>query len=351
MSDYFCIAGPLVRLLPAETAHGLTVALLKTGLVPHQPSYNDPILSIRLWGRDFKNPVGLAAGFDKNAEVPDAMLGQGFGFVEIGSVTPRPQPGNPRPRLFRLTPDQAVINRMGFNNDGAEAVARRLHERTGTPGHSPSGIIGVNIGANKDSPDRIADYATMTRIMAPLARYLTINISSPNTPGLRDLQDEGALAALLDAVIMARGGNTTPIFLKLAPDLGHADIDSICRIAIDRRIDALIISNTTISRPPLLSPLAGESGGLWRGFAPVEAVDLAIGAAGEEKTAAAEPRALRFDHPQRQHSRDRRVGCAASGAQDFGACSRCARVGGGNHAMIGCRWRSGNRCNGQCCGD
>ena len=252
---------PLLFKIPAETAHRLTVAALRAAPLSRQLDMA-PTLIQRVAGIPFPNPVGLAPGFDKNAQVPDAMLALGFGFVEVGTVTPRPQFGNPRPRLFRLVEDRAVINRMGFNNDGAEAVARRLHERTGTPGHSPSGIIGVNIGANKDSPDRIADYATMTRIMAPLARYLTINISSPNTPGLRDLQDEGALAALLDAVIMARGGNTTPIFLKLAPDLGHADIDSICRIAIDRRIDALIISNTTISRPPLLSPLAGESGGL-----------------------------------------------------------------------------------------
>jgi len=252
---------PLLFKIPAEPAHRLTLAALRVVPLPRRLELV-PTLIQRVAGIPFPNPVGLAPGFDKNAEVPDAMLALGFGHVEVGTVTPRPQAGNPRPRLFRLIEDRAVINRMGFNNDGSEAVARRLHARTSAPRHTASGIVGVNIGANKDSPDRIADYAEMTRIMAPLARYLTINISSPNTPGLRDLQDEGALAALLDAVIMARGSSATPIFLKLAPDLEPSDIDSICRIAIDRRIDALIISNTTISRPPLRSPHAGETGGL-----------------------------------------------------------------------------------------
>lgn len=247
---------PLLFKIPAETAHRLTVAALQVTPLP-RPREMAATLIQRVAGIPFPNPVGLAPGFDKNAVVPDAMLTLGFGFTEIGTVTPRPQPGNARPRLFRLVEDRAVINRMGFNNDGAQAVARRLRARTST-----HGIVGVNIGANKDSPDRIADYAEMTRIMAPLARYLTVNISSPNTPGLRDLQDAGALGALLDAVIAARGSVPTPIFLKLAPDLETSDIDAICRIAIDRRIDALIISNTTISRPPLHSVHAGESGGL-----------------------------------------------------------------------------------------
>jgi dihydroorotate dehydrogenase len=252
---------PLLFKIPAEPAHRLTLAALR--IAPSsRPMALAPTLTQRVAGIAFPNPVGLAPGFDKNAVVPDAMLGLGFGFVEIGTVTPRPQAGNPRPRLFRLVEDRAVINRMGFNNDGAEAVARRLIARAAAHGHSASGIVGVNIGANRDSPDRIADYAEMTRIMAPLARYVTINISSPNTPGLRALQDEGALGALLDAVIMARGSTPTPIFLKLAPDLASSDIDSICRIAIDRRIDALIVSNTTVTRPPLRSPHAGESGGL-----------------------------------------------------------------------------------------
>jgi len=247
---------PLLFTVPAETAHSLTLAALQVAPIQREMALT-PTLTQRVAGIPFANPIGLAPGFDKNAQVPDAMLGLGFGFVEVGTVTPRPQSGNPRPRLFRLVEDRAVINRLGFNNQGAEAVAQRLKARPAAPG-----IIGVNIGANKTAPDRIADYAEMTRIMAPLARYLTVNISSPNTPGLRDLQDEGALAALLDAVIMARGACATPIFLKLAPDLSRPEIDAICRLAIDRRIDALIVSNTTVSRPPLRSDHAGESGGL-----------------------------------------------------------------------------------------
>jgi dihydroorotate dehydrogenase len=252
----YSLLRPLLFTVPAETAHSLTLAALQ--VAPQLgKTVLTPTLTQRVAGIPFPNPIGLAPGFDKNAQVPDAMLRLGFGFVEVGTVTPRPQEGNPRPRLFRLVEDRAVINRMGFNNQGAEAVAARLKARPASPG-----IVGVNIGANKTSPDRIADYAEMTRIMAPLARYLTVNISSPNTPGLRDLQDEGALGALLDAVIMARGACATPIFLKLAPDLARADIDAICRLAIDRRIDALIVSNTTVSRPPLRSAHGGESGGL-----------------------------------------------------------------------------------------
>src|SRR5690606_3309860 len=185
------------------------------------------------------------------------LLGQGFGFVEVGSITPRPQAGNAKPRLFRLAEDRAVINRMGFNNGGAPAAAARLAARAGRPG-----VVGINIGANKDSADRIADYAQMTRIMAPLAAYLAVNISSPNTPGLRALQDEGALTALLDAVLDARGEGGPPVFLKVAPDLEPADIDAIARIGLDKRLGALIVSNTTISRPALRSRHAGETGGL-----------------------------------------------------------------------------------------
>lgn len=251
------LARPLLFRLPAETAHTMTLRTL--ALWPQGGrAAPEPALTQRVAGIVFPNPVGLAPGFDKNGEVPDALFGLGFGFVEIGTVTPRPQAGNPRPRLFRLVEDEAVINRMGFNNHGADSVARRLTQRLGRPG-----IVGANIGANKDSPDRVADYAEMTRIMAPLATYLTVNISSPNTPGLRALQDESALGALLDAVIAARGPHKTPIFLKLAPDLQHSDIDAICRIALDKRLDALIVSNTTITRPDgLRSSHAGESGGL-----------------------------------------------------------------------------------------
>jgi len=254
----FTLARPAIFALDAETAHRLTIAALAL-LPPAPPARFDSRLAVRVAGIDFPAPVGLAPGFDKNAEAARVLLGEafGFGFVEIGTVTPRPQPGNPRPRLFRLVEDRAVINRMGFNNDGAEAVQARL-QRWG----QGAGIVGVNIGANKDSPDRIADYAMMTRMMAPLARYLTVNISSPNTPGLRALQDPAALADLLAAVMAARGATPCPIFLKLAPDLEPADIDDIVRIAIDAGTDALIVANTTISRPPLTSRHAGQAGGL-----------------------------------------------------------------------------------------
>ena len=215
------------------------------------------MLSTRVAGIDFPGPVGLAAGFDKNGLVAHKMHHFGFGFSELGTLTPLPQAGNPLPRLFRLVEDRAVINRMGFNNDGQAKAARRIAAmpRKGR-------IIGINIGANKDAADRIADYAAGVRAMAPLADYLTVNISSPNTPGLRALQDRAALDALLGAVMAARMGDDTPIFLKVAPDLEPADIDDIARCAADHRIGALIVSNTTISRPPLLSIHAMEAGGL-----------------------------------------------------------------------------------------
>ncbi|MEE4288730.1 MAG: quinone-dependent dihydroorotate dehydrogenase, partial [Erythrobacter sp.] len=226
---------------------------------------------IRVAGLDFPNPVGVAAGFDKDAEIPDALLGLGFGFTEVGSITLRPQAGNPKPRLFRLVEDEAVINRMGFNNEGAAAALKRLEARRGRPG-----IVGINIGANKDSDDRIADYAKMARIMTPHASYLAVNVSSPNTPGLRALQDEGALAALIDGVIAARDavadGTPPPVFLKVAPDLEPADIDAIARIALERQLGALIVSNTTIARPALKSHHAAETGGL--SGAPLRALAL-----------------------------------------------------------------------------
>jgi dihydroorotate dehydrogenase len=199
----------------------------------------------------------MAAGFDKDAEVPDALLSLGFGFTEVGSITPRPQAGNPRPRLFRLKEDGAVINRMGFNNGGAESAVSRLAGRDGK-----RGIVGINIGANKDAPDWISDYRHMARVMAPYASYLAVNVSSPNTPGLRALQDASALGALLDAVLEARGAAGPPVFLKVAPDLLPADIEDIARIAVERRLGALIVSNTTVGRPPLASRHAGETGGL-----------------------------------------------------------------------------------------
>ena len=247
---------PAIFALDPERAHGLAIAGLKAK--PRgNPAGPGGKLAVDVAGIAFPNPLGMAAGFDKDAEVPGALLGLGFGHVEVGSITPFPQPGNPKPRLFRLTQDEAIINRMGFNNRGAEEAAARLRKRRGQPG-----IVGINIGANKDSEDRIADYALMTQVMAPYARYLTANISSPNTPGLRALQDEGALAALLDALLDARGASEVPIFLKVAPDLEPADVDAIARIAIDKRLGALIVSNTTVDRPPLQSAHREEAGGL-----------------------------------------------------------------------------------------
>ncbi len=247
---------PALFLLDPERAHGAALAALKA-LPRGGTERADGPLATTVAGIAFPNPVGMAAGFDKDGEVPDALLGLGFGFAEVGSITPLPQAGNPKPRLFRLEADNAVINRMGFNNGGAEAAVARLARRLGRPG-----VVGVNIGANKDSTDRIADYATMARLMAPLASYLAVNVSSPNTPGLRALQDEGALTALLDAVLAARGRQGPPVFLKVAPDLEPADIDAIARIVVDKQLGALIVSNTTISRPPLRSADAGETGGL-----------------------------------------------------------------------------------------
>ena len=244
---------PALFMLDPEAAHRLTIAGLRCLTLP--PSRFAPSLATRVAGVAFASPVGLAAGFDKDAEVPDAMLGLGFGFVEVGTLTPLPQVGNPQPRLFRLPADRGVINRMGFNNDGLAAAHVRLARR------ARRGIVGVNVGANKDSTDRIADYVTGVRTMADVADYLTINISSPNTPGLRALQDEAALTALLDAVNEARPADGPPVFLKLAPDLERADIDAIVRVAVPR-VAALIIGNTTVSRPPLASRDAGEAGGL-----------------------------------------------------------------------------------------
>jgi dihydroorotate dehydrogenase len=261
---------PLAFALEAERAHRMTIAALKLVPARRPPDFPES-LRIRVAGLDFPTPIGLAAGFDKDAEVPTQMLAMGFGFVEVGTLTPRPQQGNPKPRLFRLSADQAVINRMGFNNRGqAEAFQRLIgcmHMH---------GVIGVNIGANKDSTDRIADYVAGVRAMSPVARYLTINISSPNTPGLRQLQDEGALNALLSAINEARpkdgpprSGSSAgprpagpPIFLKVAPDLGEGEPDQIVRAAIQHKIDGLIVANTTVSRPALKSRFAGEAGGL-----------------------------------------------------------------------------------------
>ena len=252
---------PLFFALDAERAHHLSIRLLR--LMPVPPALEpDSMLGQTIAGIPFPNPVGLAAGYDKEGLVAHKMHGLGFGFTELGTLTPLPQPGNPLPRLFRLVQDRAVVNRMGFNNGGQAAAAERIAKRKRPDRNGQSPIIGINIGANKDATDRIADYATGVTCMAPLADYLTANISSPNTPGLRALQDRAALDQLLGAVMAARGPNRTPIFLKVAPDLEPDDIEDIAAACIDHRIDALIVSNTTISRPSLRSPLAGEAGGL-----------------------------------------------------------------------------------------
>ncbi len=250
----FDLARPALFRLDPERAHGLTLAALKA--VPWRTARHDPVLATRVAGLDFPSPVGLAAGFDKDAEVPDAMLGLGFGFVEVGTLTPQPQAGNPRPRLFRLVEDEAVINRMGFNNDGQAAARARLARR------KRRGVVGINIGANKNATDRIADYVTGVQAMAEVADYLTVNISSPNTPGLRGLQDLGPLTELLTAIKDVRVAGGPPLFLKVAPDLTPVDIDGIVKAA-SGRVDALVISNTTVMRfENLRSPHKAEAGGL-----------------------------------------------------------------------------------------
>jgi dihydroorotate dehydrogenase len=245
---------PFAFALDAETAHRAAIAALSVSLPLPLPRFPAE-LEQEVAGLRFPSPVGLAAGFDKDAEAPDALLGLGFGFVEVGTITPKAQAGNPKPRLFRLKEDHAVINRMGFNNGGQAAALERLKKR------ERRGIVGVNIGANKDSSDRIADYVAGVETMSPVANYLTVNISSPNTPGLRNLQAGGELIELLAAVRDARQPGL-PVFLKVAPDLESGDHERIVRAAIDSGIDALIVSNTTISRPPLKSRHAGEAGGL-----------------------------------------------------------------------------------------
>ncbi|GGE30468.1 dihydroorotate dehydrogenase (quinone) [Agaricicola taiwanensis] len=255
-------AWPLARLgfslLDPETAHHLTIAALKR-MPPQRRKADDAKLATTVAGLSFPNPLGLAAGFDKNAEVPAAMLALGFGFVEVGTVTPRPQPGNPRPRMFRLTEDGGVINRLGFNNEGHDAMRMRL------VGGRPSGLLGINIGANKDAADFAADYVAGIGALSAFADYFTVNISSPNTPGLRDLQARAALDDLLARVIGARDATAErpPVFLKIAPDLELGGLDDVVDVALARGVDGLIVSNTTIARPATLrSSYASEGGGL-----------------------------------------------------------------------------------------
>ncbi len=257
------LARPLLSHMDAENAHRLAVQGLK--ILPRGPApAEDARLSVRVFGLNFPNPVGMAAGFDKHGEVPDALLRLGFGFVEVGTVTPRPQPGNPRPRLFRLPADQGVINRLGFNSEGAPAVLARLAARAGA-----GGLVGVNVGANKDSADRIADYVSLIETFAPVASYFTVNISSPNTPGLRDLQQgalfEDLLARVVDArARVSRQAGLTPLLVKIAPDLSLNELDDVVGACRRRRVDGMIIGNTTVTRPPSLKDVrtAKESGGL-----------------------------------------------------------------------------------------
>ena len=255
--DLFPLARPMLRHIDPERAHRLTILALKLGLAPRDDEPDPASLAIDLWGLHFSNPLGIAAGFDKNGEVPDAMLKLGLGFAEVGTTTPRPQSGNPRPRIFRLNGEGAVINRLGFNNEGHAALKRRLEARRSKPG-----IVGVNIGANKDAADRIADYEAGIAAFEGLASYFTVNISSPNTPGLRALQNKAELENLVARVLAAREGRT-PVLLKIAPDLTDAELADIAEVALEKGLDGLIVSNTTIRREGLVSsPLASETGGL-----------------------------------------------------------------------------------------
>ncbi len=259
----FRLVAPLLHRLDPERAHRAAIWALKLGLVAHAEGADDPVLGCNVWGLEFSNPIGLAAGFDKDAEVFEQMLAVGFGFVEAGSVTPRPQPGNPRPRLFRLPEDAAVINRFGFNSRGLDAFVARFERRSGR------GIVGANVGKNRDTEDAAADYVQGIVALAPCADYLVCNVSSPNTPGLRGLQARGAIEALLGRALEARQRGAAsrrrppPLLAKVGPDLTDEQIRDIAEAALAAGIDGLIVGNTTISRPSgLRSPHRDEAGGL-----------------------------------------------------------------------------------------
>lgn len=259
MLDYYKLVWPVLRLIDSEKAHGLAITALKNRLVPVPTLERDPRLKTSVWGLEFASPVGLAAGFDKNGEVIDAVLEQGFGFVEVGSVTPKAQPGNPKPRMFRLLEDRGVINRLGFNNQGIERVARRLEARLASTSRAP-GVVGLNLGKNKDQEDAIADYVAGITRGRDLADYLVINISSPNTPGLRSLQSRDALTVLVAAARDAAGAK--PLLVKIAPDLVDDELRDICEVVTAHKIDGLICGNTTLSRSGLTSPEKLEHGGM-----------------------------------------------------------------------------------------
>jgi dihydroorotate dehydrogenase len=257
MAVWYSLVDSILSRFDAEAAHGLAVRALKSGLVPRDRKPDPAVLGVDIWGRRLPNPIGLAAGFDKNAEVPDPLLDIGFGLVEIGSVTPRPQPGNPRPRLFRLPEDRGVINRMGFNGQGLDAARARLAAR------SRRGFVGVNVGANKDSEDRTADYVTCASALASYADYLVCNVSSPNTPGLRNLQGREQLRDLLKRVQDAIAAKPVPLVVKIAPDATDDDLDDIVTVCRDLKMDGITIGNTTLSRPASLkSARKDETGGL-----------------------------------------------------------------------------------------
>jgi dihydroorotate dehydrogenase len=249
----------LLHLTDPETAHGLSIRALQSGLVPLSGVVTSPRLATTLAGLALANPVGLAAGFDKNATAIAPLTRAGFGFIEVGAATPRPQPGNPRPRLFRLTEDRAAINRFGFNNDGMAAIATRLAAR-------PKGTVpvGLNLGANKDSTDRAADFAQVLATCGPFVDFATVNVSSPNTERLRDLQGRAALTALLAGVMDTRAalGRPIPVFLKIAPDLTEDDLAEIAEVAVSAGLSGIIATNTTLSRDGLTSPHRAEAGGL-----------------------------------------------------------------------------------------
>jgi dihydroorotate dehydrogenase len=266
LSTVYDFARPLLFGLDPEQAHALTLKVLEAGLYPHTVVPDDPSLRVELWGLALPNPLGMAAGFDKDARVPGRLLAMGFGHVEIGTVTPLAQAGNPRPRIFRLARDRAVINRLGFNNAGhAAALARLMELRRG----GSAGVLGVNVGANRDAADRVADYAAGVRAFYDVASYFTINVSSPNTPGLRDLQAPAVLDELLGRVLDARatlvaaGKPSRPVVVKLAPDIPGADMEPIVNVLTKRGVDGIAVSNTTLARDGLIeTALAREAGGI-----------------------------------------------------------------------------------------
>ncbi|HRN84301.1 MAG TPA: quinone-dependent dihydroorotate dehydrogenase [Hyphomicrobium sp.] len=257
------LARPMLFALEPEAAHEVTLRALERGIYPRGAADREPLLHVPLWGLTFPNPLGVAAGFDKDARVPDAVLGLGCGYAEIGTTTPKPQPGNPSPRVFRLISERAVINRLGFNNGGHAKALERLRARTAR------GIVGVNIGANKESADRTADYVAGIGAFYDVASYFTVNISSPNTPGLRDLQAPAALDELLGRVMAARaakvaaGAPSRPVVVKIAPDLAEEDVPAIAEALVRHQVDGIAVSNTTLARPVgLADRAAAEDGGL-----------------------------------------------------------------------------------------